>query len=94
MSEWFDSIDGENICDVACGTGKLILTYLDLIGSEKARKLIQDRKLYLYDNDSVALNICKTAILIKYGRDLNDKINCFANDFLSSKNNPNVTIIL
>ena len=32
MSDWFNSQVGDNICDVACGTGKLSLTYLDLIG--------------------------------------------------------------
>ena len=32
MSEWLKECDGEAGCDVACGTGKLILTYLDLIG--------------------------------------------------------------
>ena len=32
MSQWLVKCKGENICDVACGTGKLILTYLDLIG--------------------------------------------------------------
>ncbi len=87
MSEWFDSLDGENICDVACGTGKLILTYLDFIGEEKAKNLIQSGKLFLYDIDSIALHICKTAILLKYGKDLEDKIHDIAGDFLSSKIN-------
>ena len=35
MSQWLDKCDGDAVCDVACGTGKLILTYLDLIGYEK-----------------------------------------------------------
>ena len=85
MSEWFNSVDGKNICDVACGTGKLILTYLEIIGSGRARKLIQDGNLYLYDMDETALNICKTAILLKYGKDLSDKVHCLIGDFLSSK---------
>ena len=85
MSEWFYALDGNNICDVACGTGKLILTFLDFIGFEKAKNLIQNGKLYLYDIDKIALNICKTSILIKYGKDLESKINCFYGDFLSSK---------
>ena len=85
MSEWFDGLDGENICDVACGTGKLILTYLDFIGKERATRLLHEGKLYLYDIDAVALNICKTAILLKYGRELQDKIHDVSGDFLSSK---------
>ena len=85
MSEWFDGLVGENICDVACGTGKLILTYLDIIGNERAKKLLQDGKLYLYDLDSTALKVCKTAILLKYGKEFTDKIHDIAGDFLSKK---------
>lgn len=85
MSEWFDGLEGENICDVACGTGKLILTYLDFIGKERTEKLLQDGKLYLYDLDSIALKICKTAILLKYGKEFTDKIHDIAGDFLSTK---------
>lgn len=85
MSEWFDSLAGENICDVACGTGKLILTYLDFIGKEKAVDLLKNGKLYLYDFDSTALKVCKTTILLKYGKNLKDKIHDIAGDFLSSK---------
>ena len=35
MSKWFQNLEGENICDVGCGTGNLILTYLEMIGKEK-----------------------------------------------------------
>ncbi len=85
MSEWLDSLEGQNLCDVGCGTGKLILTYLDYIGKERAIKLLKEGKVYLYDIDSVALKICKTAILIKYGKELSDKIHDIEGDFLSSK---------
>ena len=85
MSEWFDSLEGQNICDVGCGTGKLILTYLDYIGKERALQLLGEGKLYLYDIDTVALKICKTAILLKYGREFEDRIHDIAGDFLSSK---------
>lgn len=85
MSQWFESLDGENICDVACGTGSLILTYLDFIGCEKARKLIRERRLYLYDIDEIALEICKISILLKYGRDLKQDLHVFVGDFLSKK---------
>lgn len=85
MSEWFDSLEGQNVCDVGCGTGKLILTYLDYIGEERALKLLNEGKVYLYDIDTVALRICKTALLLKYGKELHNKIHDIAGDFLSSK---------
>ena len=85
MSEWLLHCDGENVCDVACGTGKLILTYLDLLGYEESRKLIESGRLYLYDFDGVALLICKTAISIKYGLDISKNIHDIYGDFLSNK---------
>ena len=82
MSEWLMSCAGDAVCDVACGTGKLILTYLEMIGFENARKLIESGKLYLYDFDGIALLICKTAISLKYGLDISDKIHDVFGDFL------------
>ena len=82
MSQWLDKCDGDAVCDVACGTGKLILTYLDLIGYEKTRELISSGNLYLYDFDNVALKICRTTIAVKYGLDIADKINDVFCDFL------------
>ncbi len=85
MSEWFDSLVGQNICDVGCGTGKLILTYLDYIGKERALQLLSKGRLYLYDIDTIALRICKTSILLKYGKEYGDRIHDVAGDFMSSK---------
>lgn len=85
MSSWFNELNAENICDVACGTGKLILTYLDILGRENAVKLISDGKLYLYDLDGVALSICKTIILKKYGKELASKIHDVHCDFLDKR---------
>jgi len=82
MSSFLLELKGENICDVGCGTGRLILSYLDLIGPEQSRKLINDGHLFLYDLDNIALEICKTAILIKYGLDLEPYINVICGDFL------------
>ena len=64
MAEWLCECQGNAVCDVACGTGKLILTYLDMIGYSKARELISEGRLYLYDLDEIALKICKTTISI------------------------------
>lgn len=83
MASWLVSQQGENVCDVGCGTGRLILTYFDIIGKQNAKNLIRSGKVYLYDIDSIALDICKTIILAKYGKDLAPFINCVCNDFLS-----------
>lgn len=85
MSKWLDNCDGYNICDVACGTGKLILTYLDYIGYDKAKKIIKEGRLFLYDLDGIALKICKTILLSKYGIELEKQIHDKYGDFLSNK---------
>ena len=82
MSEWLNKCEGEAVCDVACGTGKLILTYLNLIGYEKARELISNKLLYLYDFDKVAIKVCHTILTIKYGFDISNLINVVYCDFL------------
>lgn len=82
MANWLDKCEGENVCDVACGTGKLILTYLDIIGFDRAKNLIDNGHLYLYDFDHVALKICKTAIIMKYGINKPELIHDIYCDFL------------
>ncbi len=83
MAKWLDELHGENICDVACGTGKLIITYLGIIGYEKARSLLAKGSVYLYDNDKTALIICKTILVCKYGKDIESSIHAIYGDFLS-----------
>lgn len=83
MSQWLDEVEGENICDVACGTGKLILTYFDFIGRERTCKILEEGRLYLYDMDYSALQVCKTAILVTYGFEYENKINAIHCDFLN-----------
>ena len=82
MSGWLKELDAYNVCDVACGTGKLILTYLDLIGTDESIKLLNEGRLYLYDLDKTALTICKTAILMKYGKQYVNNIHAIHCDFL------------
>ncbi len=82
MGNWLNDCEGYNICDVACGTGKLILTFLEIVGEEEARKIIAQGRLYLYDLDHVALHICKTALAIKYGTDIAENIHTLYCDFL------------
>ena len=59
MSEWFKNLKGENICDVCCGTGNLIIAYFDVIGRANTINLIKNKRIYLYDIDKTALMICK-----------------------------------
>ncbi|UUD36806.1 Probable type I restriction enzyme BthVORF4518P M protein [Mycoplasmopsis californica] len=82
MSQWLDSSLGENICDVGCGTGNLILNYLDFVGGEKTHKLLKEGKIYLYDFDKTAIQICKTSLLLKYGKQYENNIHCIQGDFL------------
>ncbi len=82
MAVWFNELPGENICDVACGTGILILTYLNLIGFERARDILKNGNVYLYDNDKTALAICKTILVCKYGADVSESIHAICCDFL------------
>lgn len=36
MSNWLKPLKGENVCDVGCGAGNLILSYLNIIGKHEA----------------------------------------------------------
>jgi predicted RNA methylase len=85
MAKWLEQLSGKNVCDVGCGTGNLILSYLDWIGKNKAYNLINKGNLYLYDMDETALEICKYSIAINYGHDLLKKIHIKHCDFLSKK---------
>lgn len=82
MAQWLVGLKGDNICDVGCGTGNLILSYLKIIGEEKVIRLLKNRKIYLYDFDKIALTIAKHSIAIIYGYEYFDNINTIYGDFL------------
>ena len=84
MSTWLLKQNGENICDVGCGTGNLILTYLELLGKNNTTKLIKEGRLHLYDFDKIALLICRTSIAFLYGPELFCHINSHYCDFLDN----------
>ncbi len=82
MARWLFQNKGSAVCDVACGTGQLILAYLEIL-SDEAVKLLQSGNVYLYDNDPIALNICKTILIVKYGYESVSHVHFVCADFLS-----------
>jgi len=84
MAGWFDGVGGKAVCDVACGVGNLILAYLDCIGEARAREMLGSGLLHLYDSDNVALCICVTSLLVRYGKEHLPKIHVHFGDFLSA----------
>ena len=95
MSKWFDPLPGENICDVCCGVGNLMLAYLKLIGREKARELVLADRLWLYDADGLAIRIAGESIAKTFGNDLRNHIHIEIGDFLSRNTHlpPNCKVI-
>ncbi len=82
MSKWLKQLKGDNVCDVGCGSGNLILAYLDNLNKSDAIQLISNGNIYLYDLDEIALEICKYSIAIKYGKEYLRKIHAKHCDFL------------
>ena len=80
MSGWLSPLPGYNLCDVGCGTGRLILAYLRRIGKEHAKELVSSGRIYLYDLDETALDICVKSIKEEFGE---GEIHTFLGDFLS-----------
>lgn len=85
MVKWFDQLSGDNICDVCCGTGNLILAFLELKDISYINRLLNQKRIFLYDTDKLALKICKYSIAIKYGKEYLDNINCIDTDFLNKE---------
>ncbi len=88
MAEWFDRVVSaspcEAVCDVACGTGNLILAYLGFIGRERATALLASGRVHLYDSDALALAVCVASLLARYGRSLQPCVNAHHVDFMAS----------
>jgi len=82
MSRWLTGVPGEIVCDVGCGVGNLTLSYLSILGEEKARRLLESGRLYLYDLDETALSVCLTSIALRYGRKAAMSIHSVLGDFL------------
>lgn len=82
MSRWLKDLDGVNVCDVGCGTGNLILSYLKEIGRAEAENLLKNKRVYLYDSDETALKIARYSVALIYGKKYLNNINIICGDFL------------
>lgn len=82
MSEWLKKLEGVNICDVGCGTGNLIISYLELLDKEEVLFLLKNKQIFLYDFDRVAITIAQFSIALTYGIEFLDNINVIYGDFL------------
>ena len=85
MAKEFLSLPGENICDVCCGVGNLIIAVLDQLNKDQAIDLIKNKKIYLYDIDPVAVKICKYTLGAIYGFEYISNIQCIVADILNSE---------
>lgn len=80
----------DNIADVCCGTGNLIIALLKQMPGEQALNLILNRKIWLYDLDEYAMKLAvmKLAILFVPKGDtdtynnFSSYINCVTGNFL------------
>lgn len=85
MAEWFARLDGDAVCDVACGVGNLVLAYFRKIGREESIGILKRGSLHLYDIDETAILICVTSIAVRYGRECAGRIHAFCCDFLDER---------
>lgn len=67
MANWFIKLPGDNICDVCCGVGNLIIQVLNKYSHDEAKKLIENGNVYLYDIDPIAARICEYTLNTTYG---------------------------
>ncbi|ACF07447.1 Probable type I restriction enzyme BthVORF4518P M protein [Metamycoplasma arthritidis] len=77
-----------SIADVGCGTGNLIIEVLDMMKAIKGVDpidFILKGKLYLYDEDKLALKICLKKIDVLLRANVSSSINVILGDFLNKK---------
>ena len=84
MAKYLLELPGENICDLCCGTGNLILAVLDVMGREKAEFILANGNVYLYDIDLTAIKICHAILKYRYG-DCAKNVNIINEDCLNNE---------
>lgn len=85
MAEWLLELKGENICDIGCGTGNLIISYLNLLDDKAVKTLLEKKLIYLYDFDKIAITIAQYSIALIYGLKFLNNINVIYGDFLDER---------
>lgn len=70
------------ICDVCTGTGNLILSVLSLLDDVTRQSIFENKLLYLYEMDALALKITLNKIGYLYGYNNIENINVINADFL------------
>lgn len=83
MAKYLLELPGDNICDLCCGTGNLIISVLEVLGEEKAKEKLKNGNIYLYDIDPIAIKICKEILINRYG-DVANNVNLINKDCLNS----------
>ena len=95
MAKWLVKLEGENVCDVCCGVGNLVMAYLRELGLVEARKLVLAGKVWLYDVDGLAARICIESMAKVFGQDLRNHVHLMTGDFLNKDTHlpPNAKVI-
>lgn len=88
MGQELWNLPGDNICDVCCGVGNLIIAALKLLPDEQAVNLIKTGKIWLYDIDIIAVSICLYTLKTLYNLDDITTIHTIIGDFLQ----PNIKL--
>lgn len=86
------------IADIGCGTGNLVISVLSALKEKTGIDpidFIHEGRLYLYDVDSLAVNICLTKIDILLGKKVSQNVNVIIGDFLDKRIAlpPNISVI-
>lgn len=63
----FKDYDFDYVCDVDVGVGNFMLAYLETIGEERAKKMLKEKRIILFEDNPVSLYISKKRIFEKYG---------------------------
>lgn len=75
---------GANICDVCAGTGNLIMSVLARMNPRQRTKYLKEGRIYLYDNDPLALKIAVNRIGFTYGYQYIYPLHVITGDFLDT----------
>lgn len=84
MAKYLLELPGDNICDLCCGTGNLILSVLDVMGKNAAKSALANGNIYLYDIDPTAIKICHAILKYRYGDSANN-VNIVNEDCLNNE---------